>query len=329
MAGYFLRNQKLVGAYGLQGWSGLQLLPESQAARQAAPEFEVLDHREIPAFRGFLPGDLVWSGKLAAAYRHPDTGPVQLLLEDSSGRSSSLPAELPVTVSAGAPSGPEGGSLLTTFSVQQGIAEVLVSWNGGQRLLTLSPGLAVRSLPANPEGTTLTLKSGRAVLLAMSYRTEAPDQGLAQDYPNSVAVVAVSRLQKQLVTRLAYFDAVIKGGASLEVFMSGHSTRVGWFHLPTLEDGYLRQMEVDLDPVTLASRIISNGDEAKVQFTSPAKDGQRLADGEYVAYLTVSADPSLTLPRRIPLYRYRLEGEAVTDFEQFPVSLAWTGQSNH
>lgn len=324
MAGYFLRDQKVVGAYGLQGWGGLRLLPESRPARQATSEIEVLDGREIPSFRGFLPGDLIWSGKLAAAYLHPNTGPAQVLLEGSDGRSSSLPAELPVTVRVRPPSGPGGGSLLTTFTVQQGRAEVLVSWSGGQRLLTLSPGLAVRSLPAAPEGTSLTLKSGRAVLMAVTYRPEAPDQGLAQDYSRAVAAVAFSGLQKQLVTRLAYFDAVIKGGASLDVFASAGSTHVGWFHLPTFEDGYLRQMEVDLDPVTLSQRIVSNGEEAREPFTSPARDGRSLPDGEYVAYLTVSVDPSLSLPRRIPLYRYRLEGGAVTDFEQFSLSLAWT-----
>ena len=324
MAGYFLRKQKVVGAYGLQGWGGLHLLPESKAARHAEPEFEVLDRREIPAFRGFLPGDLVWHGSLATAYRHPKTGRVPILLQGRDSGFAPLPAELPVTVSAGALSGTAGGSLLTTFSVQQGTAEVLASWNGRQRLLTLDPGLAVRSLPAAPKGTALTLKSGRAVLLAVSYRPEPPDQSLAQDYPRSIAAVAFSSLRKQLVTRVAYFDAAIKGGASLDVSLSTRSNNVGWFHLPTLEDGYLRQMEVDLDPQTLSQRIISNGEEAREPFASPAKDGQSLPDGEYVAYLTVSADPSLVLPRRMPLYRYRLEGGTVTDFEQFPLSLAWT-----
>ncbi len=332
MTAYFLRNQKMVGAYSQEGLGGgwgmggsLVLLPKSRSARQAAPEVEVLDQSEISAFRGFLPQDLIWSDELVAAYRHPNPGPDQILIDGSGGRTSSLPAELPVTMRPALRSGPAGGSLLATFSVQQGTTGVLVTWNGGQRLLTLSPGLDVRSLPADAEGTTLTLQGGRAVLMAVAYRPGAPDSGLAEDYPHSAAVVASTTVGKSIVTRLAYFDAAIPGGASLDIYGSNLTDHPGWFHLPTVEDGYLRQMEVDLDPATLSPRIISNGEEVKDSFTSPAKEGRSLPDGEYVAYLTVIAGSGSSEPRRIPLYRYRLQDGSVMDFEQFPLSLAWAG----
>lgn len=179
-------------------------------------------------------------------------------------------------------------------------------------------------MPIGSEGTSLSLKSGRAVLLAVIYRPEAPDPTFAQDFPRSVAVVINSRLDNGLVVRLAHLDAGIIGGASVEVSPAAKSGRIGWFHLPTLEDGFLRQMQLDLDPVTLEHRLVSNGEEQKIQVVSPARDRKRLTDGEYIAYFTPLADPSLRVPRRIPLYRYRLDHSTVSDFEQFPISLAWT-----
>lgn len=328
-AAYFIRNGRAVGAYTQSYPIGDHVVVPTDPSRRRISEggVEVLDARELPEARGLEAQDLVWSNRLLAMYRRTDHAPGAVSLEKETGKAAALPVELPVTIRVQDESDGEGDGYLLMVVAVEATPTLRLESADGERILALSYGLAVRTIPV-PAGRTATLsvEGGRATLLSVALR-EGADPGIDESVKRSAAAVAGSyMLSGRLVSEIATFDAWVPFGTSFEVYGKRGSDRKVEVPLSVSPDGLTRTYRIELDPVRPSPLVTLNGKNLAGLSEPPSSGTERLPDGEYVAYLATWSGDELFQPRRTPLYRYVLRNGSVTEYESFPQAVAWTDE---
>lgn len=333
-ATYFLRNQILEGAFSLGGTFGRRVLfmpqpsPPSDESHPAGG-FDLLGATEVAAARGLVPSDRVWSGSIVNAYRDGQAGRGTVTVKSPSGAVVGLPVHLPATVevqpgteASGSRAGGQAGYLLFVLAADSP-ATVGVSAGPEERSLQIGPGVSVRSIPLGSNDRVVFSGSGdaRVRLLAATARMDGGDPPPPEDYPDALAAVGHSDLQGNVITtRFSYLDIGVLAYHSVDIYNADGNSHRAWFELPTYPDKQLRDVQFDFNAATLDHRSLLDGVD-----TPRRSSTQPFTDGDYVACFSIWTVRSLV--KSIPIYRYRLEGGKVTDFESFDLTGVWDGRA--
>ncbi len=332
---YFLRNQVLEGAFSLGGTFGRRVLVMPQASGGASgggsanPTFDVLGASEIAAAKGLVPSDQVWAGSIVKAYKDGLAGKDTVTARSATGAVVGLPAHLPATVevqlgarAAGSGTAGKEGYLLFVLAADSP-ATVSVSAGPEERSLKIGPGVSVRSIPL--DGTDRVAFSetgdGRVQLLTATARMDGSDPPPPEDYPETLTAVGHSTLDENVIsTRFSYLDIGVLAYHSIDIYSADSNSHRAWFDLPTYPDRQLRDVRFDFNPTTLDHQTFLDGADAPRRSTAEA-----VSDGDYVACFSIWTVRSLV--KSIPIYRYRLVGGKVTDFESFDLDGVWDGRT--
>ncbi len=325
---YQLRYQLLQGPVAMRQMVGvLSINPGPATKGSPPPAVRVMGTSEVPAASGFLESDRIWGGSLLAAYGYPDPQSHSAVHVDVSGATGiGLPARLPATLTIQeeqtTQAGDQLGYLLLTLAAQSP-ADIEITGGQGQLSTSVVKGVAVRAIPARPSDRITMRANGtpQPAILTAIYRTGDPPKASTLDYPKALAAVGDSRQEGGTIsTTFDYLDVAVPASHSLDVFDSQGTLHPAWIKLPTSPDDLLKRVVVDLDASSLRSSITVNGTTVEgVASTKP------IGDGEYVVYF--STEYGAIGPARTPLYRYRLQGGQVVEFEAFPLCAVWDGRS--
>ena len=331
---YFLRNQVLEGVFSLGGTFGKRVLVLPQASTagsggSAGPAFDVLGTSEIAAAKGLIPSDLVWAGSIVNAYRHGDAGLGGVAVRSAAGAEVGLPAHLPATVevqpgaqASGGGTAGQTGYLLFVLAAD-GPATVGVTAGPEERSFQIGPGVSVRSIRLRSNDRVVFDETGgaRVQLLTATARMDGSHPPPPEDYPEALAAVGQSKLEGNVIsTRFSYLDIGVLAFHSVDIYNADSNSHQAWFDLPTYPDKQLRDVQFDFNAATLDHQTFLDGADAPRRSTAePSKDG------DYVACFSIWTVRSLV--KSIPIYRYRLEGGKVTNFEPFDLTGVWDGRT--
>ncbi|MCL4532577.1 MAG: hypothetical protein M1582_05220, partial [Actinobacteria bacterium] len=331
---YFLRNQVLEGVFSLGGTFGKRvlILPQASTAGSggsAGPTFDVLGTSEIAAAKGLIPSDLVWAGSIVNAYRHGDAGLGGVAVRSAAGAEVGLPAHLPATVevqpgaqASGGGTAGQTGYLLFVLAAD-GPATVGVTAGPEERSFQIGPGVSVRSIRLRSNDRVVFDETGgaRVQLLTATARMDGSHPPPPEDYPEALAAVGQSKLEGNVIsTRFSYLDIGVLAFHSVDIYNADSNSHQAWFDLPTYPDKQLRDVQFDFNAATLDHQTFLDGADAPRRSTAePSKDG------DYVACFSIWTVRSLV--KSIPIYRYRLEGGKVTNFEPFDLTGVWDGRT--
>lgn len=313
---YFLRNQVLEGVFSLGGTFGKRVLampqvPTTGSGGSAGPTFDLLGATEIAAAKGLVPSDQVWSGSIVTAYKNGEAGQGTVTARSTSGAEVELPAHLPASVevqpgvetSAGASAGQTG--YLMFVLAADAPATIGVSAGPEERSFQIGPGVSVRSIPLDGgDGRAVFDETGnaRVQLLTATARMDGSDPPPPQDYPETLAAVGQSKLEGNVITtRFSYLDIGVLAYHSIDIYNADGNSHYAWFDLPTYPDKQLRDVQFDLNAVTLDHRSLLDGVNAPRRSSA-----QPFKDGDYVACFSIWTVRSLV--KSIPIYSYRLQG---------------------
>ncbi len=330
---YSFRGQELQGHFAVPAVAGqLGLPPRSIVDREktSAAAVEVLGANEVAAVQGLLASDEIWSNSFLKAYRLANAKTSRPALRFANGREADPPGRLPVYIE---PQGkgaqfengksiPSTGYLLVTLAADAPAA-VDVASRHGRSTLQFTKGISVRSIPVEmPDRVDLSpIGNSQPSLLSAVVRTGGSSDQLEEDYPKVLAAVGSSSLQGEVITtRFTYLDVQMPVSHSLDIYNSEGTSHIGWFELPTNPDEHVTDVQFDVNGRSLEHRSMANGTVVQRRFTTSVPE-----DGEYVAYFSIWSGS--TMAKRIPLYRYRLEGVHVADFESFPLVAVWDGRA--
>ncbi|MGE5619208.1 MAG: hypothetical protein ACM3US_08115 [Sphingomonadaceae bacterium] len=326
---YALRNQRLQGAFPIERMiAELSVAPETIRQRSDEPsEVEIVGANEIAAARGLLPSDQIWAGSLMKAYRTPQRDAVDVYRHPNTS-SDQLPARLPITVEIPTNDTPHPRSspsayLIATFAAEA-TSTIQTETSQGVYSFQIAKGVTVHSLPVQL-GDQITLSSkdpSQPWILAAHVRNGGQDLSIHEEYPKTLVAVGNSRMEGNTIsTHLTYLDVQVPVSHSLDIYDTHGYSHPGWFELPTNPDERIKEIRFDLNPATLEHHATVNGKpEERQSSTRPP------VDGEYTAYFTLWAGD--VIAKRIPLYRYRLAGEQVVEFEPFSLEGIWDGLSS-
>jgi hypothetical protein len=329
-ANYFLHDQEVRGPFALE-WilQRLVVLPREQAKSPTTPTaYDLLGSSEVASVYGLAPSDLLWQGEIMKLYRRrAPNDRVDVEVRGQSDHGEYLPTRLPATVrlmpKAASPQPAAVSSpTLVVAILSEGPTTVQLSTPNREFSLQLGGGLSVRTIPVEvPDQVILSIDgNGSAALLSARVET-GKDSRPSEYYPRVMAISGSSELRgNEIYTRLTHFDDQLPAAHSIDVFDPTGVSHEGWYSLPPLQGGKIREIEMKIDGLTLEQKLSIDGTPFEPQrslFPGSKPD----PNGMYVGYLSTTYGG--TNPNRIPLFRYRLTEGRVTEFEPFQLLAAW------
>ncbi len=330
LANYFLRDQEVRGPFALEWvWKRLMLLPVGESSTtKGAPAFELFGKGEIASVYGLRPSEQIWSGNLMKLYRLPEPREeVGLEIYGADGAVRPLPVRLPARVRLlplGASGDKDsGGKLMIVSLLSEGPATVQLSAGSQRHSIPVESGLSVRSIPVRVTDHVILASDGRSpvALLSVALRPGEDDPPLSEHYPRVMAMAGGYTLRGNAISlRLLHFDDQVPSGQSIDLFSPEGNDHVGWYSLPPLDGGRIREIGLDFDGLTLKHTLLIDGGP----FEFPSSIHPDLIsdqNSEFIGYLSTTYGG--TNPNRMPLFRYNLRGGRIADFESFPFLAAW------
>lgn len=329
---YFLRNQPLEGTFAVEGvLRSLQLFNTGTSDSAGSPPSTYLaGSNEIAAANGLGPADLIWGGSWLKLYRVPAIGSrTSVALRHPEGSLAQQHLTLPTTAEIEVDDGsaemssasPAGRHLVITIAAESP-ATAEISTSTQRYLLPVGVGLSVRSVPvANQDHVTKALVgASHARILSAWLRADVGLSPAKEDHPEVLMVKGTSSLEGESVTtRFTYLNVQVPLSHSVDIYDSSGSFHAAWFKLPTNPDGRFKDFSLQVNGSSLEHELTTDGDGENLPFSVYS-----LVDGQYTAYFSIWSGSSLA--RRIPLYRYILNGGKVTSFEPFTLFGVWDGR---
>jgi hypothetical protein len=201
----------------------------------------------------------------------------------------------------------------------EGPAEVAVTTAKGSHKLSLPKGISVRPIAVQGDDrVALATESGSPVHLLAAQILQSENDSLSEeDHPQGLALYGHSERKGDAVTTsLTHLDIGMPVSLSLDVYLRQDDSHPGWFELPLYPDNRVKEVEFELDGVMEAHNLLVDGAVTSSPFST-----RPITDGEYMVYISMTSQSEVA--KRIPLYRYTLSGRHITDFDSWPVSLAW------